>query len=751
MGPTNLRPDPPDGEAVWHVGAGESAAVKPRYLCALLEMLLPLGLTAALGTISFSDAEGRAIASFWPAAALQVVFSIWFGVYGAIAGMVGPMLGNALVGVSESYLRDPTAQSAMGFGALAGLYGRWAVGNIVPCVVLVPLMLKTASPMLVRAPFFCQRFCAGVDPMPGCGFRWSRFDDVPITVKLGAFLMLTGMRPLYVVAGWLVWDRIGMAEHVIANTNVGMVEKIRDGNDRHETMLAAWAEKLDQPGVTLERQRALLEGWRQEKHAFADLRIADRDAVLAEMTGLTPAMVDRVRVAFGADKGTTPEHVRIRGLASLRSEPGKVLTGIAEWRRGAGDHISLEKALRGLIVLDREGRTLFRSLPPGLDSWRPTVADLPGEAATFEHDEHRWHIASASIDRLGWHFATLTSAKSGRSAVLSQIPGSVAIFVNLAIFGVFIAGSTMAHGLGRRVLDIAEHVHASGGKPGALNIPVRGRDELGYLGETLNHMSRDLEVHIRELRETTAEKERLAHEMELARRVQQDVLPAEPPVVRGYEFAAVCLPAYEVGGDFYDLFVRPDGCVGAMIGDATGKGLAAAICISETRGIARAAALTGLTPDGVLGATNHAVASENANPERFVTMFCGLLDPGTHRFDYASAGHNPPVLLRNSHVEELKLGGMPLAVDESEAYRLDAISLAPGDSIVMYTDGVTEAVDPDGRFYEERRLADILIATRARSAQELLDAVLGDVGRFAGASPQSDDLTVLVLRRVEEI
>jgi len=195
------------------------------------------------------------------------------------------------------------------------------------------------------------------------------------------------------------------------------------------------------------------------------------------------------------------------------------------------------------------------------------------------------------------------------------------------------------------------------------------------------------------------------------------------------------------------MFLTRDGRVTLIIGDAVGKGLPAAMFMSETRGIARAASLDGLVPDRVLAVTNRAILSEQQQSGDFVTMFCAQLEPDAHRLSYASAGHNPPVLVQDGRTSPLNLGGFPLAVREEGDYRLFRLELDLGDCVVMYTDGVTEATDPDSRMFQVERLAGVVRRHAAAPAQALVDAIVAEVRRFTTGAPQSDDLTLLVVRR----
>jgi len=761
-----------------------------------------VGLTATLGTITFPISAGQAVGLFWPAAAFQVVFPIWFGIFGAIPGVAGAMLANGFIGdnpflfvvpnaiqsclagwwfryrrldprlrssrdwfglafvgcvvgnflgaatgVTESYLRHVAAGDVQAASDYALNFLQWLFGNMLPCWLLTPLMLKAASPMMVRGPFFCQRFFGAVDRGPQEHMRLSSLNDLPINGRLMMLVLLAGLLPLYAVGALTVWGTLSQAEFLAGSANQRAAYDDRNEIERHAELLRAWAREYDRPDYDEQKREQKLGEWRSRPNAFDQLDVTHAALIVPQIPTQLLRVFREEGVAFFMVRA--PDRLsgqRLRGAARLPSSPDQVLTGLVVWRveqSGLGEL----RAVRGYVVLDAEGHVLYSRGPDALSGWNPPEAIFEGQPKIIKHGGQRWHIAEAVTDYLDLRVITITPALAGRSRALASMPNTLAVLINLAIFGCLIIGAAMARQLADRVLELADRVRAAGGTPGALEVPVRGRDELGYLAGTLNRMSHDLDVYVRELQKTTAEKERLAQQMELARQVQQSVLPKRPPDVVGYELAGLCLPAYEVGGDFYDMFLTRDGRVTLMIGDAVGKGLPAAMFMSETRGIARAASLDGLVPDRVLAVTNRAILSEQQQSGDFVTMFCAQLEPDAHRLSYASAGHNPPVLVQDGRTSPLNLGGFPLAVREEGDYRLFRLELDLGDCVVMYTDGVTEATDPDSRMFQVERLAGVVRRHAAAPAQALVDAIVAEVRRFTTGAPQSDDLTLLVVRR----
>jgi sigma-B regulation protein RsbU (phosphoserine phosphatase) len=401
------------------------------------------------------------------------------------------------------------------------------------------------------------------------------------------------------------------------------------------------------------------------------------------------------------------------------------------------------------MVYHANGTELFRQAPPELVDWRPAASSNGASQYKVRHGGKTWHVAEA-VSRINEvRFIAVTSAKAGLTAVLTSIPVSLAVLVNLGIFGSYIAGGLIARRISERALAIADLVRQTGPEPGALEIPIGGNDEFGYLARTLNKMSSQLKEYVHELQKATAEKERLAAEMKLAREVQTSILPETLPKVAGYEFAAICNPAREVGGDFYDVFLNtPDRAV-MMIGDAAGKGLKAAMFITQTQGLARAATLERSTPKSVLEAINSSMISMGRPSSEFVTIFYGELSCRAGRLCYSSAGHNPPILLRNGTLRQLELGGTPLALFEDAGYELHEVSLVTSDTIVMYTDGVTEAVNEQWEQFGTERLEAIVKQHSKASSRELAEHILEAIRRFTLGVAQSDDITLLVLRRTQ--
>ena len=242
------------------------------------------------------------------------------------------------------------------------------------------------------------------------------------------------------------------------------------------------------------------------------------------------------------------------------------------------------------------------------------------------------------------------------------------------------------------------------------------------------------------------QKERLERELELARQVQQKLLPRIFPMVPGYAFAARCEPARRVGGDFYDVVLLDADRFGVVIADVSDKGMPAALFMALTRSLILAEARRERSPRKVL--TNvHRLLLELGEPDMFVTVFYGVVDAATRRLTFSRAGHDRPLLLRQG--EALPLGGEGtfLGVMDEDKLHLseEEMDLQPGDRLVLYTDGLMDAVAADGQPFGLGRLVSLLQSHAALAADDLCSATFADLAAFQGQAEQYDDMTMLVV------
>jgi len=244
------------------------------------------------------------------------------------------------------------------------------------------------------------------------------------------------------------------------------------------------------------------------------------------------------------------------------------------------------------------------------------------------------------------------------------------------------------------------------------------------------------------------EKQRLDDELKIAREIQQGLLPQTMPVIAGFEVAGINVPSSQVGGDYFDVVKKSDQEYIIAIGDVSGKGMGAALLMSNLQASLRALAPFESQLPAATSRMNDLTCA-NTGLDKFITFFWGILNVETSTFRYVNAGHNLPFLLRSDgSVERLDRGGLILGVMKTlTPYEEGEVSLNVGDTIFLFTDGVSEAMDENGNDFTEERLERLLLEIRNASAQELLTKVKCDIEAHARGVLQSDDLTMLVVRR----
>jgi serine phosphatase RsbU (regulator of sigma subunit)/predicted ester cyclase len=247
------------------------------------------------------------------------------------------------------------------------------------------------------------------------------------------------------------------------------------------------------------------------------------------------------------------------------------------------------------------------------------------------------------------------------------------------------------------------------------------------------------------------ERERVEQELQVARRIQQASLPEEVPELKGWHIAPYYQPAREVGGDFYDFHLLSEEQLGVVVGDATGKGVPAALVMSTTCGMLQAVSKTLDTssPGEVLTQVNETLLTR-IPPNTFVTCFFAILDPKRGSLRYANAGHDLPYLHRNGEAEELRARGMPLGLMPGMGYEENETILEAGEAVLFYSDGLVEAHDPKGEMFGFTRLRGLV--AKHDEQRSLGDLLMEELHSFVGAGwEQEDDITLLTLRRAASL
>ncbi len=274
-------------------------------------------------------------------------------------------------------------------------------------------------------------------------------------------------------------------------------------------------------------------------------------------------------------------------------------------------------------------------------------------------------------------------------------------------------------------------------------IDVRGKDELGELAEALNTMS----TKLLESREEILTKQRMERELEIAYHVQKRLLIEKFPELRGLEIAGECIPATEVGGDFYDLLQIGDGYSNIVIGDVAGKGMPAAMFMGIVRSIVRAEGFESLSASEVMKKANRLICLDSKSG-MFVTIFYAIYDEAKKRLEYCNAGHVYPVLYDpgSQKFTYLNTEGRPLGITTESNYEAKSCTVDEGQVVVLYTDGLVEAVDGNDVPFGEGRLRAIIRENAGASADDIVQKLKGAVDYHRGDTPQSDDITLIVLK-----
>ena len=347
-------------------------------------------------------------------------------------------------------------------------------------------------------------------------------------------------------------------------------------------------------------------------------------------------------------------------------------------------------------------------------------------------------------------------------AILFLMLEAMALYFGLRIVG----GITQAVG----TLHRATGQLARGDLDVRIDLP--NEDEFGDLAEGFNEMTRAIQV----AQEQIVEKQRLEQEIATARQIQMRLLPVSLPVVPGYALAAGSTPSKQVGGDYFDFLPLPDGRLGIAVADVSGKGIPAALLMSNLQASLHGQVLHEAPVTDVVERMNEQLA-RSTDTHMFATFFYGVLDPSTGRIAAVNAGHEPPLIVRaNGTIDEMPAGGLILGMLPGQTYREAQAVLEPGDTLVLYTDGITEAMGPGTRipgfgplalpgpstegeeddeefvtdFFGEERLREIVVTHRHEDAENIRRAVLDAVARHVRDVPQSDDVTLVVIQRAKE-
>jgi phosphoserine phosphatase RsbU/P len=390
--------------------------------------------------------------------------------------------------------------------------------------------------------------------------------------------------------------------------------------------------------------------------------------------------------------------------------------------RGRHDLLPLEVAR-----VARQRKEMTHTLPDGSET-RYSVLEPIGDTGWSLQLALSHNAILADLERIAWRLGTFALAALG--------------LVTLAV-------RRMARRITNPLRDLtgsASHFAA-----GEFDYPLRQterRDEVGVMARAFDNARGSIKRQMIEIQDMSAARQKLESELDIARDIQQAMLPGARQLgADGFHLQAHALlePATAVGGDFYSFFERDRHTLWFAIGDVSDKGVPAALFMARTATVLELAASLGGSPEVALSKASRRLVQGN-DTCMFATVLCGLIDARTGELALASAGHEPPVLLRADGSTEFVdlVNGPPLGIEVTEDYAVWHGRLRSGDALVAYTDGITEALDPGNRLFGADRLLATLHA--GADAGMLCEALVADVHRFAAGAPQSDDITVMALR-----
>ncbi len=492
-------------------------------------------------------------------------------------------------------------------------------------------------------------------------------------------------------------------------------------------------------------------GERGQAHEFRPLLEQERGLVVQDAT---PRDYDGRTFKYAAVSGIDgPRIVQVGLEAASLAELAKGMTAqdFVKSVRGVGGTLAL-------MVLSDDGSVWAEHFLPEGDPRRvvirpqdfgPEIEDArrTGESVARLWGDHMMVFLPVEGDLGPMMFAACFDATGTNAAIGRMRLRMAAVAVAILGLGVFVA-SRIAGGIASPLQQLTDEAAAIGKGDLHRRIEVEGCCEVRVLADAFNGMVDSLNVHIEQLQETTAAKERLEHELRIAAQVQRAMLPEAMPERPGLDIWAVMEPAHSVGGDFYDVCDLPGGRLGFTIGDVSGKGLPAALLASQSISVGRALSGQGLTMGEMMSRSNGVIFRSAEERGMFVTMIGCRYDPAAHVLQMANAGHPPPVLCRpgQAPVPLALEGSPPLGIlPELSATELTA-PLEVGDVVTFYTDGVTEAMNADGDLFGLERLYECLADVAGQAARQVVERVRAAVSDFVGAGEQSDDLTLLVLR-----
>ena len=355
-------------------------------------------------------------------------------------------------------------------------------------------------------------------------------------------------------------------------------------------------------------------------------------------------------------------------------------------------------------------------------------------------------VKIATLPSTGWNLVVVFPIQELFSDLLEFLKYLGSIFL-LSVAAVFVVTILIIRRLTNPLRKLVKATHQIGHGDFDLELPrVRRRDEIGVLTKSFSVMLQQLKEHISSLQKTTAEKEKIESELTIAHTIQMGMLPREFPSRSEFELFAVLDSARAVGGDLYDFFFLDNNHLFISVGDVSGKGVPASLFMTVVRTLFRSRTMDGQPLHQIMSQINTELCKDNPNI-MFVTMIAGIINLRSGNISLCNAGHNPPLIMDKEGVVQRKtlFSAIPLGIQEYHHYKTELVQLNPGDRLILYTDGITEALNIQGEFYNENYLSKVLFHHHRADVPTLVKEVVKSIHKFAEGVEQADDITLLIL------
>ena len=523
-----------------------------------------------------------------------------------------------------------------------------------------------------------------------------------------------------------------------AKTPVG---PISEPPPRTAIFFAAAQERL--PGLKIEvgaREELLARATDRRHFRFAGL-VADHDVL--ELRAVIERRVNGQQLIVSAVVPVTPEFV-----ATLEPSLGPVEMITARPAEGRLQNPVFRSHGHALAAV-REVQAAGRMLRPRAHWFDYSVTGFARVDAVNVADVGN---AAADVPVILRYTARASELNSRLLALVGEW-GGIAVTALLVVGAIFVlielaalAGSiSLTRSITSAVNDLYQGTRYVESGDFGHRIQVRHRDQLGALGASFNSMTASVATLITEQRQ----RQRLEHELAIAREVQAQLFPKERPIVAGVETEAVCRAARVVSGDYYDFLELGPGRLGIALADISGKGISAALIMASLQAALRSQALfngrgPGSTAEIVARLNQHLYRSTAS--DRFATFFYGVYDAQIQRLEYTNAGHPAPLYIAGQQVQRLSAGGTVLGLFDDHRYESQVVAVVPGSLLVVYSDGLTEAENPDEEEFGEQRVLEVALRQGQASAAAVMKKLLEAVDQWTGPAEHADDITLIVTR-----